>query len=276
MSNSSLAFLSLTLRWRLIFASRSERGTHLLPCHSGTSGLREERFVTAMGTAEPSFPLSLSFVSWGVEVGSCLGKKNEGDLFPLKYTLFSATAFASSVSILSFSFFCCSNNSSFWIACLSCNLETSAGKAAFFAEIFYLALTAELTVQELELAMDFDLFTFLGDPASTLLIETASSSSNLDCADCSHWSISPTVSETTRWTEAKYSLESRMSVSFTISAWYLLCVQLKSRNDYSSSSIFFLACCTLPVSFIKVSNSTRFFETTPSKPHREFFNRRIL
>ena len=121
-------------------------------------------------------------------------QKNEGDLFPLKYTLFSATAFSISVSILSFSFFCCSNNSSFWIACLFCNLETSPTKAAFFAEIFYLALTAELTLEELELAMDFDLFTFLGDPASTLLIEfsgrrlieTASSSSILDCADCSH------------------------------------------------------------------------------------------
>ena len=38
-SNISLTFFSLTLRWclidvTLIVASRSERGTHLLPCHS--------------------------------------------------------------------------------------------------------------------------------------------------------------------------------------------------------------------------------------------------
>ena len=78
------------------------------PCHNAKlivitlNGLREERFVSAMGTVGLSFTLSLSFVSWGVEVGSCLGKDNEKDLFPLKYTLFSATAFASSVSILSF------------------------------------------------------------------------------------------------------------------------------------------------------------------------------
>ena len=70
----------------------------------------------------------------------------------------------------------------------------SAAKAAFIAEIFNLVLTAELTLEGLELAMDFDLFTFLGDQASTSLsessgrrlIETASSSSILDCADCSH------------------------------------------------------------------------------------------
>ena len=228
------------------------RGTHLLPCHSGGSGLREERFVSAMGTVGLSFTLSLSFVSWGVEVGSCLGKDNEGDLSPLKYTLSSATAFANSVSILSFSFFCCSNNSSFWIVCLSFNLETSTAKAAFLAQIFNPALTTELTLEGLELAMDFDLFTFLGDPAPTLLIEssgrrlikTASSSSILDFADCSHWSISPIVSETMRWTEAEYSLESRMSTSFTSSVWYLLCAQLKSLNGDSSSNIFFLTCST--------------------------------
>lgn len=70
----------------------------------------------------------------------------------------------------------------------------SAAKAAFIAEIFNLVLTAELTLEGLELAMDFDLFTLLGDQASTSLsesigrrlIETASSSSILDCADCSH------------------------------------------------------------------------------------------
>ena len=43
----------------------------------------------------------------------------------------------------------------------------SAVKAAFIAEIFNLVLTAELTLEGLELAMDFDLFTFLGDQAST-------------------------------------------------------------------------------------------------------------
>ena len=70
----------------------------------------------------------------------------------------------------------------------------SAAKAAFIAEIFNLVLTAELTLEGLELAMDFDLFTFLGDQASTSLsesssrrlIETASASSIPDCADCSH------------------------------------------------------------------------------------------
>ena len=108
------------------------RNRHPLPCHSGASGLRGERFVSVMGNIWLSFTLSLYFVSWGGEVRTSPGKDNEGEFTLWNYNFSSATTFL--VLVLSFSTFCCSNDCSFWIFCLSCNYKAPVFEAAFLTK----------------------------------------------------------------------------------------------------------------------------------------------
>ena len=116
----------------LMFVSCAETGTHLLPCHSGASRLRGERFVSVMGNIWLSFTLSLYFVSWGGEVRTSPGKDNEGEFTLWNYNFSSATTFL--VLVLSFSTFCCSNDCSFWIFCLSGNYKAPVFEAAFLTK----------------------------------------------------------------------------------------------------------------------------------------------
>ena len=200
----------------------------------------------------------------------------------LEWTLSSASAFATSISILESSFLCCNINSSISIACRLLKVAASTAKAAFLAEAFNLELAHELAFEGLELATYFfDLCDDTLETLPSLLIESSGwrlveiSLRSLDCADWSHISIFLIISEAIHSTLTQYLLESRMSISSMSSAWYLSWAT-NFLNDNSNSTTFDLTSSKFYVSFIRSISSFSFFITAPLAMDLDFVNWRIL